>query len=255
MNGHFHKLKYVMIIIIVIIIYILMNRLNIVQHYISNPESLQKLMISLGIFAPLAIIGLQILQSLIPILPGGVITIASGFIFGPWRGLLFSLIGAMIGSSIVFFISRRFGKELAVKLMGKKEVVHFHLLFKQKKNWGLYIARMIPIFPSDVVSLGAGLTTISFKQFFIISGLGFLTQMIFYSHFGAKLVSGQISLPLILISAMIIIFILILIFRKYIKELLIEGLQELRKGEKLFKKEEKFLRKEELFLEKEFRRI
>ena len=54
---------------------------------------------------------------------------------------------------------------------------------------------------------------------------------------------------------MIILFILIVIFRKYIKELLIEGLQELRKGEQLFKKEEKFLRKEELFLEKEFRKI
>jgi len=241
MNPHLHRLKYLVIVGAVLLVYYLTTTSEVVQKYLADPSSLKYFIQGFGILAPIGIIILQAFQTTLSLIPSQITTIVAGFIFGPWLGLLYSLMGSFIGSALIFLISRKYGKNLALKIFNKKEIVHFHLLFRQRKNWGLFLARITPIFPNDLVSFGAGLTTISFRNFNIISTTGFIVQMTILTMFGSELSSGIVSFPLIAISTLVSFLLLILIFKNKIKELLIEGIREVKRGEK--------------FLEMEFKKI
>ncbi len=228
-----HRLKFVVFLLILIAVYYFASESSVVKHYLSNPELLKSLILGFGILAPLAVIVLQCFQTTISIIPSQITTIAAGFIFGPFLGLAYSLIGAFFGSMFVFVLARKYGKKLALKFFEKKDLVHFNMLFKKHKLWALFLARMTPIFPNDLISFGAGLTKIKLKNFNLVSSLGFVTQMIILTYFGAELSTGKISLPLIIISVVVGLLLLIAVFEKEIKKVLIK---DFHKIEKKFKK-------------------
>lgn len=240
-----YKLKFLILALIIIALYFLLSESPLVQHYLSNPVLIKNFILSFGLLAPLAIILLQAFQTTISIIPSQITTIAAGFIFGPYLGLFYSLIGAFFGSMLTFLLARKYGKNLALKLFEKKDLVHFNLLFKQHRLWTLFLARMAPLFPNDLVSFGAGLTSIKLKNFNFISTSGFIIQMTILSYFGSELSTGQLSLPLIIISLTVSCFLLIALFETQIKKMIIKDFHKLEK-------EGKFLEKA---VEKEFRKI
>ena len=73
-----------------------------------------------GIWAPLAFVGLQIIQVVIFIIPGEITQIAGGVLFGPWGGFFYSSLGIAIGSIINFYLARLLGKGF-VHALFKKE--------------------------------------------------------------------------------------------------------------------------------------
>jgi uncharacterized membrane protein YdjX (TVP38/TMEM64 family) len=240
-----HKLKYFLLLILIILAYILFVESPVVKQYLANPESLKNLILGFGILAPIAIIILQTFQTTISVIPSQITTIIAGFIFGPILGLVYSLIGAFFGSMIIFLTGRKYGKKLALRLFSKKEIVHFNIFFRQKKLWSLFLARITPIFPNDLVSFTAGLTTIKLRQFNWVSTLGFIVQMIILTYFGSELAAGKVSASMIIITIVVSSLLLVVIFKNKIKKLLIEGLHILEKEEKLLEKE----------IEKEFKKI
>ena len=235
-KGH-HKLKYLLFLILAILLYYLITESKAVQYYLANPELLKSLILSFGILAPIAIILLQTFQTTISIIPSQITTIVAGFGFGPVLGLVYSLIGAFFGSMIIFVVGRKYGKELALKLFGKKEMVHFHIFFKQKKKWALFLARIAPIFPNDLVSFMAGLTSIRLRDFNWVSTFGFILQMVILTYFGSELAAGEVSVTMILITVVVSLLLLLLIFKRPIKKFLIKELHLLEKEEKLLEKE------------------
>ncbi|MBR9683776.1 TVP38/TMEM64 family protein [Candidatus Woesearchaeota archaeon] len=232
-----HPFRFIIFLLILIAIYFLASEVPLVKQYLSNPESLKAVILGFGILAPLAIIILQFFQTTISILPSQITTIVAGFVFGPILGLAYSLIGAFFGSMFIFLIARKYGKKLALKIFEKKSLVHFNALFKRKKRWAVLLTRMAPIFPNDVVSFGAGLTDIKLKYFNLFSTIGFIIQMIILTYFGAELSTGKISLPLILVSSAVTLLILIALFAKPIKRIIIKDFHKLDNTiEKEFKK-------------------
>jgi uncharacterized membrane protein YdjX (TVP38/TMEM64 family) len=240
-----HKMKYFLLLILAILFYFLVTKSQVVQFYLSNPESLKSLILGFGILAPIAIILLQTFQTTISIIPSQITTIVAGFIFGPVLGLVYSLIGAFLGSMMTFIIGRKYGKDLALRLFSKKEMVHFNIFFREKKKWALFLARIAPIFPNDLVSFMAGLTTMRLRDFNWISTVGFVLQMIILTYFGSELAAGEVSLSMILITIVTSLLLLLLIFKNQVKRFLIEGLHFLEKEEEAMEKE----------IEKEFKKI
>lgn len=232
-----HKLKYFLLLILAILFYYLITESKLVQHYLANPEALKSLILSFGILAPIAIIILQMFQTTISIIPSQITTIIAGFVFGPILGLVYSLIGAFFGSMLIFSLGRKYGKRFALKLFDKKEIVHFNIFLRQRKDWALFLARIAPIFPNDLVSFTAGLTTIKFRNFNLFSTLGFVVQMIILTYFGAELSAGKVSVPLIIITIVVSLLLLIVFFKSKIRRFLIKGLHKLEKGEKVLEKE------------------
>ena len=70
----------------------------------------------------LLIIGLQIVQVVICVLPGQPIQFAASYMFGVGRGFLLSIIGAVIGTMISFYLAKVLGSDAMHLFFGEEKV-------------------------------------------------------------------------------------------------------------------------------------
>lgn len=136
----------------------------------SSEENLKIFLNSCGVFAPIFFVFLQIVQVIIPLIPGGISTGVGVIIFGPLWGFIYNYVGIVIGSIIVFFIARKYGMPL-IKKMFKKELIDKYIgwLNKGKKFEKLFAAAIfLPVAPDDFLCYLAGVTDISTKKYIAI---------------------------------------------------------------------------------------
>jgi uncharacterized membrane protein YdjX (TVP38/TMEM64 family) len=107
-------------------------------------------------------------------------------------------------------------------MVNKSDLDHFDVYFKKKGKVALFISRAMPIlFPIDVVSFAAGLTSLSYKDYITISFLGFIPHVFMLTFFGDQL-SYNLNPFLLIILAILGSGVLIYLFRHPIKILLIK---------------------------------
>ena len=76
----------------------------------TDRSQMEALVSRCGIYGPLLFVLIQIIQVVIPIIPGGITCAVGVVLFGAWEGLLCNYIGIVIGSFINFYLARRYGK-------------------------------------------------------------------------------------------------------------------------------------------------
>ena len=123
------KLDYVCGVFALIVITLAVIYHNELRLIYTSPETVKQFIAGFGIFAPITFIFLQILQVVVFIIPSSVFTISGGYAFGTVLGTIYSLIGIMIGSIIVFYFSRKLGRPFVEKIINKKELDHFDFFF------------------------------------------------------------------------------------------------------------------------------
>jgi uncharacterized membrane protein YdjX (TVP38/TMEM64 family) len=77
-------------------------------------NALQSLVGHSTLTGPILFVLIQILQVIIPIIPGGISLAAGVLLFGPVEGFIYNYIGICIGSIIIFLLSRQYGKPLVL---------------------------------------------------------------------------------------------------------------------------------------------
>ena len=138
-----------------------------------------------GVFAPIIFVLIQIVQVVIPLIPGGISQGVGVLIFGPLWGFVYNYIGIVIGSIIVFFIARKYGMSL-IKRMFKKELIDKYIgwLNKGKKFEKFFaLAIFFPIAPDDFLCYLAGVTKMSTKTYIAIIVLLKPFTILMYSGF------------------------------------------------------------------------
>lgn len=136
----------------------------------TSPEALRAFLDSLGIFAPLGFIAFQIVQCVIPIIPGGLSCVIGVMVFGPVYGFIYNYISISIGSTINFLLAREYGKNLVLKLVSQKTYDKYVSWIEKGKKFDKFfaIAMFAPCAPDDLLCFLAGLTEMSLKKFVII---------------------------------------------------------------------------------------
>jgi len=229
-------IKLLLVVTILALLFWWIAQSDIVQESLADPEALRWFVLRFGILAPLGLIVLQMSQTMFSIIPSQLTTILAGFIFGPLWGLIYSLIGAFLGSLFIFLLARRYGSKVASFFFTEEEILHFILFFKQKKLLALFMARIAPLFPNDLVSFSAALTDISLFHFNLVSTAGFMVQMALLTFFGAELREGTFTFPLQVITLAISFLLALFLFKEKIHKVLIQDLKLLEKGENTFRK-------------------
>lgn len=136
----------------------------------SSEEKLSEFLSKVGIWGPIIFIVIQIVQVVIPIIPGGVSCVVGVLVFGPFFGFIYNYVSIIAGSIIVFLISKKYGMPLLRKMF-KKELIEKYInwLDKGKKFDKLFaIAIFMPVAPDDFLCYLAGLTKMSLKKYTII---------------------------------------------------------------------------------------
>ena len=150
------------------------------------------------ILGPIIFVFIQILQVVIPIIPGGISTAAGVLIFGPYAGFIYNYIGICIGSIIIFLLGRRYGKPFILSMISDKTYnKYIGWLDNQNRFEKLFaLAIFLPVAPDDALCLMAGLTNMSVKRYTLIMLIAKPLSIFFYSMaliYGGQYLSGLLG--------------------------------------------------------------
>lgn len=146
--------------------------------------------LSFGIWAPIVSFLLMVFQSVLAPLPAFLITFANAALFGWVNGAILSWSSAMAGAALCYGISRFYGRDVVVRLVGATALSSVDTYFEKYGGNTIIIARLLPFVPFDPISYAAGLTSIKFWPFFLATGIGQLPATIIYSYAGDLLGGG-----------------------------------------------------------------
>lgn len=146
-------------------------------------ESLKYFIIQEGIWGPIIFIIIQLVQVIIPIIPGGVSCAAGVILFGPWAGLFYNYVGIVGGSFINFYLARKFGVNLVKAIVSENAYEKYSNWLDQGKKFDKFFAFAIffPVALDDLLCMIAGLTKMSLKTFSTIIIFGKPASIAMYS--------------------------------------------------------------------------
>lgn len=147
-----------------------------VQHF------LQKM----GPWAPIGFIIFQLVQVIVPILPGGLSVLVGALLFGNISGIIYSYIGGVIGEMIGFQLVRKLGNGLLPYIFSPQAYAKYErIATEQSHNMEklLIITLIVPFMPDDVACLVSGLSKMDFKRYCIIILLLKPWSIALYSYF------------------------------------------------------------------------
>lgn len=139
---------------------------------------------SYGIWAPLVFVLVQIFGCIVAPIPGNILMMSGGFLFGVPMGVALSVIGLFIGSLITFSLARVLGRPFVEKLADPEDLEAADKFFEEKGFYAVLIFRLIPVISLDLVSYGMGLTSMSFKDYVLATIIGMIPGAILYTLLG-----------------------------------------------------------------------
>lgn len=148
-----------------------------------NVATIHDTVASYGIWAPLVFIVIYAFATVF-FLPGSVLTLAGGFIFGPWWGTLYNLTGAVLGATGAFLVARYLAQDwVAEKVGGRLQGL---ILGVEKQGWRFVaIVRLVPLIPFNLLNYALGLTRIRLLHYVWASAVFMLPGGFAYTYVGS----------------------------------------------------------------------
>lgn len=174
-----------------------------------EPEVLRQYILNYGALAPVAYIVIYTLGTVF-FIPGTLLTLAGGAVFGPLNGTLYTVIGATIGAVAAFLITRMTNISFGdTKKKGVLERLRTYDRMIAERGLGTVLfLRLVPLFPFNALNFALGFTSISFKHYFWGTLIGIIPGTFVYVYFGNAL--GTLMLKEIVIATALMIGLTIL---------------------------------------------
>ena len=144
------------------------------QGILTSQENMQKFIMGFGTAAGIIFVLLQIIQVIIPVIPGGISCVAGVIVFGAGMGFVYNYVGICIGSILVFLIAKRYGRALMVKMFDKKLIDKYESWTEKNGRFTklFALAIFLPVAPDDFLCYLAGTTRMKLKTFTAVILLG-----------------------------------------------------------------------------------
>ncbi len=126
---------------------------------------------SLGVGGYFVVIGYTVLSHVFAPLAGTPGVLLSITIYGLQVGILLLYIAGLISAVVNFWISRKFGRQLVTQFVGKRSMREIDAFTAIEGKKVLFISRLFGISIFEFISYAAGLTNVSFKDYFAITAL------------------------------------------------------------------------------------
>ncbi len=151
---------------------------------LNNPDALTRALKGHLILGSIGFLLLQIIQVVIPIIPGGVTTVVGFMAFGPILGFILNYVGIVIGSIILFLLTRRYGKPFILLFVDEKSFKHYEQKLASSTYETVFALNMAsPISPADILVMVTGLSRMSFKRFLYIILICKPISIVAFSYF------------------------------------------------------------------------
>lgn len=133
------------------------------------------------LLAPLILILWRTLAIIIPPLPGGVVSFALLPAFGWFWSFIFATTGMLLGTSIAFFIARRYREPLISRFVPLQELSQWERKLSDKTEFlGFLVLRFTTGPVMDFISYLAGLSKLSYRKFFLATAISLLPDILLF---------------------------------------------------------------------------
>jgi uncharacterized membrane protein YdjX (TVP38/TMEM64 family) len=132
-----------------------------------------------------AYIGVYVLAAVL-VVPGSILTLAAGFVFGLPLGVVLVSAGSVLGAACAFLVGRFLARDWVAERI--ERLPRFRALDAATRQDGfmiVFLARLSPLFPFNLLNYGLGLTAVRFRDFFLASWIGMLPATVLYVYIGS----------------------------------------------------------------------
>lgn len=157
----------------------------------------------LGFWGPVLLVTVLAAAMVFAPIPNPPFMIAAGIVWGTFLGVVYSILGQLIGSAIIFVISRKFGRRFIPRLVGETAAERIDRIAQDMGPQIVFWWRMMPV-SFDFAAYAAGLTNMRFRIFILLVFLGSIVPTTVVVGFGDSFdrswTARGISVALILVS-------------------------------------------------------
>ncbi|MBD2175427.1 TVP38/TMEM64 family protein [Pseudanabaena sp. FACHB-1998] len=145
---------------------------------------------SLGYIGGLAFVGIYIVST-VAFIPGSVLTLGSGVVFGVVWGSFYVFIGATLGAIAAFLVGRYLARDwIGKKIEGNQKFVAIDRAVAHEGFKIVLLTRLSPIFPFNLLNYAFGITGVSLKDYALAS-VGMFPGTVMYVYIGS--LAGDIA--------------------------------------------------------------
>lgn len=212
---------FILMLMIIVSIYWILKSSGFIT-LVMDTEGFKSYIISTGYWGSVIIISLMAFAILFKLLPSAAVALVSGAVYGHTWGTIYIIIGAWFGAVIAFSITRLLGNDALCRLSDRR------ILVQQEQSqswlmWGVFVSRLIPVLPYDLISYAMGLTPLKLWRFSIATLIGVIPTSFFLAHVGGELVetnfeqmfSGMMTAGLVILLPVIIVTIIFYRYGKF----------------------------------------
>lgn len=125
-----------------------------------------------GLWGPVVLCVLFILQTFLAFIPGQALMVASGYVYGFSGGILITWVSLVLGGQLVFWLARRYGRPFAEKWISPFVLDRWDKTAANQSITFYVVALVMPFFPNDAMCYVAGLGRMSNRHFLVANTLG-----------------------------------------------------------------------------------
>ena len=181
-------------------IYLLLRRY---APFVFRADELRIWIAQFGVFAPLVFILIQTLQVIVAPIPGQIVALVAGYLFGSVAGTVYSLTGVLLGSAIAFSLAKRYGRSLVEDVLHEDVLNRFDGFVERVGAPGLFVLVIVPGLPDDAICFLSGLTPWRLRTFMLVIAVGRLPAYVLTVYAGGELASGRFAQGIALIGVVI----------------------------------------------------
>lgn len=140
---------------------------------------------NLGPLGPLLFILVYVLLA-VALVPGSLLTLGAGFLFGLVYGTIYVSIASTVGAVMAFLVGRFLARDFVEDLVRKRQQFGRVEEAVSREGWKIVLlTRLSPIFPYNFLNYAYGLTTVRLRDFGLASWVGMIPGTVLYVYIGS----------------------------------------------------------------------
>jgi uncharacterized membrane protein YdjX (TVP38/TMEM64 family) len=139
----------------------------------------------LGLWGPVIFVAIYVLACVL-FIPGAILTLGAGFIFGVIKGTMIVSVASTLGAASAFLVGRYLAREWVAKKIEGNERFKAVDEAVAREGWKIVgLVRLSPIFPFNLLNYAFGLTKVSLRDYFFASWIGMFPGTVMYVYIGS----------------------------------------------------------------------
>ena len=173
------------VLVVILLLWVGGRELSPLNNFLKDRQQVEAFLSGWGGWGPLLYVLILMVQVFTAIIPGQVLMIVAGYLYGFWGGIALNLLAILMASQIAFAFARKVGKPAVERFVPENILERWGEIAKRGSFFFFLICFWFPIIPSSATNYLAGLSHISGWLFFLASVLGRLPGIVLITLIGS----------------------------------------------------------------------